>query len=68
MGSITVIIIIQWNPSKTDATPGTKDFVLNSEVSLTQELVGDHAPLVIMAHYDRMYENLDDETDCMTRF
>ena len=38
-------------PLLTDTT-GTKDFVLYSEVSFAQELVGDHAPLIILFHYD----------------
>ena len=44
-------ILVQQNPSKTDAT-GTKDFVLYNEVSLAQELVDDHAPLTIVPNYD----------------
>jgi hypothetical protein len=43
---------IQWNPSKTD-TSGTKIFVLYSEVSIVQWLVVDHAPLIIVANYDK---------------
>ena len=40
---------VQWNPSKMD-TIGTKDFVLNSKVSLG--LMVDHAPPTIMASHD----------------
>ena len=47
-----VIIIIQWNPSKAD-TIGTKDFIHCSEVSLAQGLVIDHAPLTVVASYDK---------------
>ena len=43
---------MQWNPSKVD-TIGTKNFVRCREVSLAQELVVDHAPLTIVASYDK---------------
>ena len=41
---------IQWSPSITDTT-GTKYFVLYSEVSFTQGVIVDHAPLIIVASY-----------------
>ena len=47
-----IIIIIQWNPSKTD-TIGTNNFVRCSEVSLAQGLMVDHALPVIAASYDK---------------
>ena len=53
---------MQWNPSEAD-TIGTKNFVRCCEVSLAQELVVDHAPLTIVASYDKALSTVDDEKD-----
>ena len=44
------VLHIQWSPSITDTT-GTKDFVLYSEVFFAQEVIVDHAPLIIVSSY-----------------
>ena len=41
---------IQWSSSITDTT-GTKNFVLNSEVSFVQGVIVYHTPLAIVASY-----------------
>ena len=42
-------------------TIGTKYFGLYSEVSFIQGLADNHAPLTIVANYDRMNNNITDK-------